>query len=43
MPSKLWRAQISEAQSDLAEAVETAQEVAGFEPGEDQKVTACCD
>jgi type I restriction enzyme M protein len=33
-------AQISEAQSDLAEAVETAQEVAGFEPEEDQKVTA---
>jgi len=33
-------AQISEAQSELAEAVETAQEVAGFEPEEDQKVTA---
>ena len=33
-------AQISEAQSDLAEAVETAQEVAGFEPEEDQKVTS---
>jgi len=33
-------AQISEAQSELAEAVETAQEIAGFEPEEDQKVTA---
>jgi type I restriction enzyme M protein len=33
-------AQISEAKSELAEAVETAQEVAGFEPEEDQKVTA---
>jgi type I restriction enzyme M protein len=33
-------AKISEAQSELAEAVETAQEVAGFEPEEDQKVTA---
>ncbi len=33
-------AQISEAQSDLAEAVETAQEVAGYEPGEDEKVTS---
>ena len=31
---------ISEAQGELAEAVETAQEVAGFEPDEDQKVTA---
>ncbi len=34
-----WEARISEAQSELAEAVETAQEVAGFEPEEDQKVT----
>ena len=34
------QAKISEAQSELAEAVETAQEVAGFEPEEDQKVTA---
>jgi type I restriction enzyme M protein len=34
------QAQISEAQSELAEAVETAREVAGFEPEEDQKVTA---
>ncbi len=33
-------AQISEAQSELAEAVEAAQEVVGFEPEEDQKVTA---
>ncbi|MFH1489294.1 MAG: N-6 DNA methylase, partial [Pseudomonadota bacterium] len=33
-------AQISEAQSELAEAVETAQEVAGYEPEEDEKVTA---
>jgi len=33
-------AQISEAQSELAEAVEIAQEVAGYEPEEDEKVTA---
>jgi len=33
-------AQIREAQSELAEAVETAQEVTGFEPEEDQKITA---
>ncbi len=33
-------AQISEAQSELAEAVETAQEVAAYEPEEDEKVTA---
>jgi len=32
--------QISEAQSELAEAVETAQEVAAYEPGEDETVTA---
>lgn len=31
---------ISEAQSELAEAVETAQEVAAYEPEEDEKVTA---
>jgi type I restriction enzyme M protein len=31
---------ISEAQSELAEAVETAQEVAAYEPDEDEKVTA---
>ncbi|MBW2681335.1 MAG: type I restriction-modification system subunit M [Deltaproteobacteria bacterium] len=31
---------ISEAQSELAEAVETAQEVAGYEPEENEKVTA---
>ena len=33
-------AQIGEAQSELAEAVETAQEVAAYEPDEDEKVTA---
>ncbi|MFH1974905.1 MAG: type I restriction-modification system subunit M [Pseudomonadota bacterium] len=33
-------AQISEAQSELAEAVETAQEVASYEPDEGEKVTA---
>jgi type I restriction enzyme M protein len=33
-------AQISEAHSELAEAVETAQEVAAYEPDEDEKVTA---
>jgi type I restriction enzyme M protein len=33
-------AQISEAQSELAEAVETAQEVAAYEPEEDESVTA---
>jgi type I restriction enzyme M protein len=33
-------AQISEAQSDLAEAVETAQEVAAYEPEEDETLTA---
>ena len=33
-------AQISEAQSELAEAVETAQEVAAYEPEEDETVTA---
>jgi len=33
-------AAISEAQSELAEAVETAQEVAAYEPDEDEKVTA---
>ena len=33
-------AAISEAQSELAEAVETAIEVAGYEPEEDEKVTA---
>ncbi|MFH1489684.1 MAG: N-6 DNA methylase, partial [Pseudomonadota bacterium] len=33
-------ARISEAQSELAEAVETAQEVAGYEPEENEKVTA---
>jgi type I restriction enzyme M protein len=33
-------AEISEAQSELAEAVETAQEVAAYEPEEDEAVTA---
>ena len=33
-------AQVSVAQSELAEAVETAQEVAGYEPEEGEKVTA---
>jgi len=33
-------AQISEAQSELAEAVETSQEVAAYEPEEDETVTA---
>src|ERR1700751_5909901 len=33
-------AKISEAQSELAEAVETAQEVAAYEPEEDETVTA---
>ena len=33
-------AQISEAQSELAEAVEAAQEAAAYEPDEDEKVTA---
>jgi len=33
-------ATISEAQGELAEAVETAQEVSGYEPDEDEKVTA---
>jgi len=33
-------AQISEAQNELAEAVETAQEVAAYEPEEDETVTA---
>ncbi len=32
--------QISEAQSELSEAVETAQDVAAYEPEEDEKVTA---
>lgn len=33
-------ATIAEAQGELAEAVETAQEVCGYEPDEDEKVTA---
>ena len=40
MKSKELEAQISEAQSELAEAVETAQEVAAYEPEEDETVTA---
>ena len=35
-----WKPVIGELQSDLAEAVETAQEVAAHEPDEDEKVTA---
>ena len=38
--SEALEAQISEVQSELAETVETAQEVAGYEPEEDEKVTA---
>ena len=37
---EMLEAQSSEAQSELAEAVETAQEVAAYEPDEDEKVTA---
>jgi len=37
---ELLEARISEAQSELAEAVETAQEVAAYEPEEDETVTA---
>jgi type I restriction enzyme M protein len=37
---EMLEATISEAQTELAEAVELAQEVAGFEPEEDEKVTA---
>lgn len=37
---EMLEAQISEAQSELAEAVETAQEVAAYEPEEGEKVTA---
>jgi type I restriction enzyme M protein len=37
---EMLEAQISEAQSELAEAVETAQEVAAYEPEEDETVTA---
>ncbi len=37
---KTLEAQISEVQSELAEAVETAQEVAAYEPEEDETVTA---
>jgi type I restriction enzyme M protein len=33
-------AKISELQSELAEAVETAQEIAAYEPDDDEKVTA---
>jgi type I restriction enzyme M protein len=36
---EMLEGQISEAQSELAEAVETAQEVAAYEPDEDEKVT----
>ncbi len=37
---EMLEGQISESQSELAEAVETAQEVAAYEPDEDEKVTA---
>ncbi|MDO9593139.1 MAG: type I restriction-modification system subunit M [Erysipelotrichaceae bacterium] len=37
---EMLEAQISEAQSELAEAVETAQEVAAYEPEENENVTA---
>jgi len=37
---EVLEARISEAQSELAEAVETAQEVAAYEPDDDEKVTA---
>ena len=37
---ELLEAAISEAESELSEAVETAQEVAAYEPNEDEKVTA---
>jgi type I restriction enzyme M protein len=37
---EVLEAKISEAQSELAEAVETAQEVAAYEPEEDETVTA---
>ena len=37
---EVLEAKISETQSGLAEAVETAQEVAAYEPGEDETVTA---
>ncbi|HFD87663.1 MAG TPA: type I restriction-modification system subunit M [Gammaproteobacteria bacterium] len=37
---EVLEAAISEAQSELAEAVESAQEVAAYEPDEDEKVTA---
>jgi type I restriction enzyme M protein len=36
---EMLEGQISEAQSELGEAVETAQEVAAYEPDEDEKVT----
>ena len=38
--SAALEATIAEAQGELAEAVETAQEVIGYEPNEDEKVTA---
>jgi len=37
---EMLEAQISEAQSELAEAVETAQEIIAYEPEEDETVTA---
>ena len=35
-----WEATIAEAQGELSESVGTAQEVSGYEPDEDEKVTA---
>ena len=40
MRLKHWRPRSSETQSELAEAVEAAQEVAAYEPEEDETVTA---
>ncbi|MCD4845371.1 MAG: type I restriction-modification system subunit M [Methanosarcinales archaeon] len=37
---EMLEGQISEAQSELGEAVETAQEVAAYEPGEDENISA---
>ena len=39
-PSKRWRHRSARLQSELAEAVETAQETAAYEPEEDENVTA---
>ena len=39
-PSTRWRQPSPKPRAELAEAVETAQEVSGHEPDEDEKVTA---